>query len=336
MLQVPSPSSAPAPLICQYGSNLSAGKSFAKKLAEAVSPAPNEESPLPISSDEEPFVHPGKAGKLSAAEREEIGWSSPKEWDFENETLAQKCKKLKVGRSFVGVARKLDLPFEASARLAVSNGKRSVAVAAQPSPSRDVSTPSKISKSGSAASTIMTATPTSSVRCSERKQGQDKDSMLEKAMHLRENKDNLGTSIPNLDFVLLSSLPDDHLLEVASDAGLALLPGVGSCSEILSLVRAKEIAQAALAQAQLKFAQKKADAKAAEAASQVVPIVSLVGEQPVATAAPSVWSSIVTMPLVPTSRPKRTKRVQTVRPVCGRILRKTPARQARVSPKVSK
>jgi hypothetical protein len=161
---------APALRICHYGSNLSAGKSFAKKLDEAVSPSLHE-SPLPISSDEEPFVHPGKARNLSATERAEIGWVSPDDEDFEHETLAQKCKKLKVGRGFEGVAKKLDLASEASVGLAVSKGKRSVAVAAHPSPSKDASTPSKLSKSGSAASTITSVTPTSSIRRSERKKG---------------------------------------------------------------------------------------------------------------------------------------------------------------------
>jgi hypothetical protein len=186
------------------------------------------------------------------------------------------------------------------------------------------------------ASTITSVTPTSSVRRSERKKGQDKDSMLEKAICLQETKDNPGTSLPNPDFVLLSSLPDDHLLEVALDAGLALLPGVGSCSKLLSLVWAKEIAQAALAQAQVKFAKQKANAEAAAAASQAVPIVSLVGEQPMATAAPSVRSPVISAPLVPSPRPRRNKRIPAIRPVCARILRKMPAFQARVSPKVSK
>jgi hypothetical protein len=74
--------------------------------------------------------------------------------------------------------------------------------------------------------------------------------------------------MPSSDFVLLSSLPDDHLLAVASDSGLALVSGVGSTSELLSLVRAKEIAQASLAQAQVKLAEQKAavDAALAEAA----------------------------------------------------------------------
>jgi hypothetical protein len=187
--QLPSPSSAPAPRICQYGSNLHAGKSFAKKLAEAVSPAPPD-SPLPISSDEDrPFVHEGKARNLSAAEREEIGWVSSDADDSEKETLAQKCKKLKVGRGFEGVAKKLDLASEASVGLAMPKGKRSVAVAAHISPTNELATPSKISKSGSAASTITSITPTSSVRRSERRKGQDKESVLEKAMRVQENKD---------------------------------------------------------------------------------------------------------------------------------------------------
>jgi hypothetical protein len=160
--------------------------------------------------------------------------------------------------------------------------------------------------------------------------------MLEKAIRLQENKDNLGTSLPNPAFVLLSSLPDDHLLEVASDAGLALLPRVGSCSELLSLVWAKEIIQAALAQAQVKFDKQKAKAEAAVAAYQADPSVSMVGEQPAATTTPSVRSPVLSAPLVPSPRPRWNKRVLAVRPVCARILRKTPARQARVSPKVSK
>jgi hypothetical protein len=332
-----SPSSAPAPRICQYGSNLNAGKSFAKKLAEAVSPAPPD-SPLPISSDEDlPFVHEGKARSLAAAEREEIGWVSPEAEDSEQETLAQKCKKLKVGRSFEGVAKKLDLASEASVGLSVSKGKCSVAVAAHNSPSKEISTPSKLSKSGSAASTITSATPTSSVRRSERKKGQDKETVLEKAMRVQESKDSPGTSLPNPAFVLLSSIPDDHLLELASDSGLALLPGVGSSSELLSLVRPKEIAQAALAQAQVNFAIEKAASEAAVAISSAVNLSSPGIISPsIIPLSPSRKCPAGSAPNVPAARPKRNKRVPAVKPVCARTLRKTPARQARVSPRVSK
>jgi hypothetical protein len=316
---------------------LNAGKSFAKKLAEAVSPAPPD-SPLPISSDEDlPYVHEGKARSLPAAEREEIGWVSPDDEDSEKETLAQKCKKLKVGRGFDGVAKKLDLASEASVGLSMPKGKRSVAVAAHNSPSKEISTPSKFSKSGSAASTITSATPTSSVRRSERKKGQDKETVLEKAMRIQESKDSPGTSVPNPAFVLLSSIPDDHLLELASDSGLALLPGVGSSSELLSLVRAKEIAQAALAQAQVNFAIEKAASEAAAAASSAAnPSSPGIISSPIIPVIPSRKCPAGSVPSVPAARPKRNKRVPTVKSVCARTLRKTPARQARVSPMVSK
>jgi hypothetical protein len=59
--------------------------------------------------------------------------------------------------------------------------------------------------------------------------------MLAKAVCLQQAKDNLGNPLPSSDFVLLSSLPDDHLLAVASDSGLALVLGVGSTAELLSL-----------------------------------------------------------------------------------------------------
>jgi hypothetical protein len=277
---------------------------------------------------------------LSAAVREEIGWESPNEWDFKNETLAQKCKKLKVGRSFEGVAKKLDLATEAAAGISISKGKRSVAVAAQPSPSKS---PSKVSKSGSASSVITSTTPTSSTHRSSRTKTQDSETMLAKAVRLQRAKDNPGNPIPSSDFVLLSSLPDDHLLDVASDSGLALVFGVGSSAELLSLVRAKEIAQAALAQAQVTLAEQKAtaDAVLAKTAQRGDPEPSVVQspgpsevQAPDAVANPS--------PLQPSNKPSipakssRAKLPKLPKQVCSRSLRKTPARQARVSLRVSK
>jgi hypothetical protein len=72
--------------------------------------------------------------------------------------------------------------------------------------------------------------------------------MMAKAVHLQKAKDNPGNPLPS----------SDHLLAVTSDSGLALVSGVGSSVDLLSLVRAKEIAQATLAQAQVKFAEQKA------------------------------------------------------------------------------
>jgi hypothetical protein len=56
-------------------------------------------------------------------------------------------------------------------------------------------------------------------------------------------------SLVSTEFVLLSSCSDAHLLAVALDVGLAINPSVGSPEELLSLVRAKEVAQALLATA---------------------------------------------------------------------------------------
>jgi hypothetical protein len=328
--QVVSPQSAPAPRIAQYGSNLPAGEAFAKKLAEAISP--DADSLLDISSDDGPYVSPDKAHKLSTAVREEIGWESPNEWDFKNETLAQRCKKLKVGRSVEGVSKKLDLAAKASAGISVAKGKRSVAVTAQASPSKS---PSKVSKSGSTSSAVTTSTPTSSARCSARTKTQDSESTIAKAVRLQKAKDNPGNPLPSSDFVLLSSLPDDHLLSIASDSGLALVSGAGSSAKFLSLVRAKELAQAALAHAQVKFAEQKAADDAAVAAVQASDARPSVVQRPdadVVEVPPQV--SVSTESSVP--KLPRTKSSKKPKQVCIRNLRKTPARQARVSLKVSK
>jgi hypothetical protein len=299
--QLVSPQSAPAPRIAQYGSNLPAGEAFAKKLAEAISPA--VDPLLDISSDEDPYVSPDKVYKLSAEVREEIGWESPNEWDFKNETLAQRCKKLKVGRSFDGVAKKLDLAAEASAEIAVSKGKRSVAISAQTSPAKS---PSKASKSGSASSVVTMSTPTSSARRSARTKTQDSETMMAKAVRLQKIKDNSGNPLPSADFVLLSSLPDDHLLSVASDSGLALVSGAGSVDEFLSLVRAKELAQAALAQAQIKFAEQKAADAATAVAAQVAEAGPSVVQGPaVSVLEKSPQPPIPNPPPPPATRPPR-------------------------------
>jgi hypothetical protein len=189
--------------------------------------------------------------------------------------LAQHCKKLKIGRSFAGVAKKLDLTAEASAGMTVAKGKHSAAVAA--SPLLDSASPSKVSKSGSTASTITSSTPTSSARRSGRIKGKDAENMLQKAVRVQASKDP-GMPAPSAHFVLLTSLPDDRLLAVALDSGIALLPGVGSAGDLISLVKAKELAQDTLAQAQA-LAAKRAEEEsihAAEASSTATTSTSAV------------------------------------------------------------
>ena len=70
--------------------------------------------------------------------------------------------------------------------------------------------------------------------------------MLERAQTLTAEK-NLEGNID--DFALLHRLPDSHLISVTHDSGLAFIHESGSAEEIIPLIRAKEAAQAALAQA---------------------------------------------------------------------------------------
>jgi hypothetical protein len=147
---------------------------------------------------------------------------------------------------------------------------------------------------------------------------------------------------PSADFVLLSSLPDVRLLEVAVDSGIALLPGVGSAGDFISLVKAKELAQAALAQAQA-LASKRAEeesTRAAEAAAEVTASTSAVDVPvpPPVSCPPNTHGQ--TSPVVKCTpdipKPRRVSKKAPTSPRAPRLLRKTPARQARASPLVTK
>jgi hypothetical protein len=165
--------------------------------------------------------------------------------------------------------------------------------------------------------------------------------MLQKAVRVQASKDP-GTLAPSADFVLLSSLPDDRLLAVASDSGVALLPGVGSVGDLISLVKAKELAQATLAQAQA-LASKHTEEeciRAAEAASNTTASTSAV-DAPVSSPLGCLINADnhslpkgKCMPAIP--KPKRVSKKVLSSPLAPRALRKTPARQARASPIVSK
>ena len=49
--------------------------------------------------------------------------------------------------------------------------------------------------------------------------------------------------------LVLPALSDDHLLHILSDVGVSVDPGFGSPSRFLSVIRANEVAQAAIAKA---------------------------------------------------------------------------------------
>jgi hypothetical protein len=98
------PASAPAKFkvqpipFNQYGSNLDEEKLFGDGpilQPEAISMTIILDDDSAPDSDEPVDPQILKRSKLSAADRAEMGWESPEDWEFDNETLAAKIAKLK-------------------------------------------------------------------------------------------------------------------------------------------------------------------------------------------------------------------------------------------------
>jgi hypothetical protein len=341
VISTPVSVSSKLPGFNEYGSNLTCSSTFAAKLAAVASPVPPSSphkkttSLVSVSSqdegDEVCNFTAEKASKLSDAERQEIGWESPDEREFENETLAERCKKLNLRRPFQKLSD--------AKKKAVMQEMPVLPVAPMPkisasAPSLDCSSPSsKISSTGASPPKVA-PTPSSSARCSARTQGSKSESILQKAVRVMAEKNAPGmSSLPSLvssDFVLLSSRSDAHLIAVAADVGLAINHSVDSPEELLSLVRAKEVAQALLAAA----VEKNRSSAPPEGAGVASPQPSAVGAR--AAPAPSILPvvqggvTVATPPVVP-AKSRRRKQLP-VHPLGPRVnLMKTPARQARVS-----
>jgi hypothetical protein len=179
--------------------------------------------------DKEKVVDPNilKRSKMSAADRAEVGWESPENWDYDSETLAEKIAKLKRKQDGEvdnppASAPKMDLAKEVAASSQVSKAKRSVAV----------------------------VSPISGSRSSARARGSEAEPILQKAIKRAAAKS--GMSPPPISQLLaFSSMLDLHFMGVAGDCGLVLGEGFSSPSpsSLLSVIRAKEIAQAKLAEA---------------------------------------------------------------------------------------
>jgi hypothetical protein len=75
--------------------------------------------------------------------------------------------------------------------------------------------------------------------------------VLERAMRVAADKDP-GTSQPISSFAVFQDSPSDLLLSVAKDSCVVFPSAAGSPLEVLSLIRAKELAQAELALARSK------------------------------------------------------------------------------------
>jgi hypothetical protein len=260
-------------------------------------------TPIVLSEDDSPTPPPNvdKIQKLTPSERAELGWESPPGWEYDNESIAARIAKLKKRR---------DGEVENPAVQSTPPGAR--------------------------AATSEASTPVSGSRRSHRIMGSDAEPVLQKAIRATALKNATGT-IPSEAFVSFPAFSDDHFLGVAADSSLVFDSSFGSPHQVISLVRAKEVAQALLAEAIVK----------ASAAQQVQPVpeVPLDHTAPSSTvqsdggpmASPSDSAPLAQWDVCQQKVRAKNKKRKAVTQVLGpRLnLRNTPARQARAANQVS-
>ena len=153
------------------------------------------------------------------------------------------------------------------------------------------------------------------------------ETVLEKAIKKVAKRNAPGMSQPNLDgFLAFPAVSDEHFIGVAADSAIVFDSSLGTPLEILGLVRAKELAQATIAEAI-----SRAEARlAAEAVRSTAPEETSV----VPEVDPEVPDDTTIAELV--SKSKRKKKGVTQVLGSRPNLRDTPARQARARVTVSK
>jgi hypothetical protein len=168
-----------------------------------------------------------KRSKLSAADRADIGWESPEDWEYDNETLAEKIVKLKKKQDGEvdnppSTPSKPDLAREVAASAQVVKAKRSTVV----------------------------VSPISGSRTSVWGKGLESEPILQKAIKRAVAKACTGSSPPlKSKFAAFSSTLDFFFLGLAADCGLTLEDSTMPSSSVLSVIRARELAQAKIAEA---------------------------------------------------------------------------------------
>jgi hypothetical protein len=91
--------------------------------------------------------------------------------------------------------------------------------------------------------------PVSGTRSSARGKGSEAKPILQKAVKRAAAKSGTPTPSPLAPFLSLSTSPDLHFLGVADDCGIVLGSHSSSVSEMLSIIRAKEVCQAKIVEA---------------------------------------------------------------------------------------
>jgi hypothetical protein len=315
------PASAPAKVkvqpipFNQYGSNLTLNPLLSSEpilQPQAISmtiildddSAPDSDSPV------DPDVL--KCSKLSSADRADIGWESPKNWEYDNETLAQKIAKLKKKQdgevhNSPASPRNPDLAKEVAASAPAAKARRSVVV----------------------------TSPISGTRSSARGKGTESMPILQRVVNRAAVK--AGTppplpSSPTSAYIALSAFPDLHFMGLANDCGLVLGNSSLSSAAVLSVVRAREVAQAKLVEAS-DLAAAKETGRMAEAALKAEEGESTrVGTQPPTQSEKEAQVEETGDPetITVASLSKNRKQKRSVLKLPPRTnLRSTPARQAR-------
>jgi hypothetical protein len=253
-----------------------------------------------------------KCSKLSSADRADIGRESPENWEYDNETLAQKIAKLKKkhdGKVHNSPAspRNPDLAKEVASSAPAAKARRSAVV----------------------------VSPVFGTRSSARGKGTETMPILQRVVNHAAVK--AGTipppsNSPALAYIALSAFPDLHLMGLADDCGLVLGNSSLSSVVVLSVVRSREVAQAKLVEAIDRAAAREA-ARAAEASQPAVQEESTsVGTCPPAQPQAECLAGEIGDPetiTVASLSKKRKQKGSALKLPPRTNLRSTPARQAR-------
>jgi hypothetical protein len=254
------PASAPAKVKAQpipfnqYGSNLTSNPLLSSEpilqpQAISMTIIPDEDSAPDSPVDPDILKH----SKLSSADRADIGWESPEDWEYDNETLAQKIAKLKKKQdgevhNSPASPRNPDLVKEAVTSAPSAKARRSTAI----------------------------VSPVTGTRSSARGKGADSMPILQWAVNRAAVKAGtvpLPSNSPDPAYIALAEFPDLHFMGIVDNCGLVLGNSSLSPVAVLSVLRSRETAQAKLVEAIDRVAAKEA-ARATKAAQEAVPEAS--------------------------------------------------------------
>jgi hypothetical protein len=234
--------------------------------------SPSVLSPGDSNKEETPYVTPGKALKLGEEDRRKIGWQSPPSDTSEERRARERRSKSNQDRPSKILAKELafatQLQFEPDVE--VKEGSPSALGLHQAPAIQDNSSVLPLADEDpipalgalvTRAPRSKSATPSEAQRKSARGSGLTEGSVLDRAMRLANDKDAPSSSTPGTHptsspslsaFTAFQDMPAQKLLKVAQDSCVIFPSAAGAPEEIISLIQAKELAQADLAAARFR------------------------------------------------------------------------------------